>query len=236
MATLDDLLDTIFDRRQPPLRAELAAWLRDSRRFLAFVSAHQTKIRAKVKNAADEAAGQDVRAELATAALLLSEERFSLEYEKYAAAKQRGPDFTVTYRTHTPFNVEVRRLRAAEREAGDAPWQNKLMAVLADKVGQMPPSSVNLLWLVAPGELSQADLAAAVARLRQLAESKTEAYFTRRGYASAAAFLRQLRQLSAVVLAQPGQKTTWLNPIARHKAPSEIITAIQRLASLEGRE
>src|SRR5947207_9376737 len=102
---------------------------------------------------------KDLRAELETAALLLRDERFTLEYEKYAASRQRGPDFTVTFKTHTPFNVEVRRIRSVELDDGnnEAPT-GKLMAVLCDKVGQMPPSIINLLWLVAEREISQADL------------------------------------------------------------------------------
>ena len=57
----------------------------------------------------DEGGLKDLRAELETAVLLLRDERFTLEYEKYVATKQRGQDFTVTFKTHTPFNVEVRR-------------------------------------------------------------------------------------------------------------------------------
>src|SRR5262245_35261479 len=116
MTPLDDLLDEIFDGKEPALYAEFEGWVRGSRRFKAFVTSHRTKIRAKVKNARDESAMKDLRAELETAALLLGEERFTLEYEKYASSRQRGPDFTVTFKTHTPLNVEVRRLRSVELE------------------------------------------------------------------------------------------------------------------------
>ncbi len=230
MSARDDLLNHIFDGKMPPLRAEFDGWLRDSRRFRAFATTYRDKIRAKLKNARDDGGSQDVRAELETAALLLRDERFTLEYEKYAAAKQRGPDFTVTFKTHTPFNVEVRRIRSVELAGDDVDARTvKLMAVLCDKAGQMLPSIVNLLWLVAERDLAAADVTAAANALRQLAERKVELFFTQRGYESAAAFLRQYQQLSGIVLHQSGTLTVWLHPIARHKTPPDIVTAIQRL-------
>lgn len=240
MTVVDDLLGYIFDGQQPALYPEFEGWVRGSRRFREFAIHYQVKIRAKLRNVRDEDGMQDLHAELATAVLLLREERFTLEYEKYAASKQRGPDFTVTFRTHTLFNVEVRRIRAVEFEARDVEARSaKLMAVLCDKVGQMPPGIPNLLWLVAQSqqaenqavdrELSEADLARAAATLRQLAERKVEDYFTRRGFTSAAGFLKQYRQLSGIVLCPSGESMVWLNPLARHKAPPEIVMAIQRL-------
>ncbi len=242
MTALDDLLDEIFDGQQPAFYPEFAGWLRESRRFKAFAGTYRAKIRAKLKNARDEAGLKDVRAELETAALLLRDERFTLEYEKYAASKQRGPDFTVTFRTHTPFNVEVRRIRSAELGDGDDSDDGddgddedgearigKLMAVLCAKVGQMPPSIVNLLWLYGERELVEADLDGAALTLRQLAERKAEDFFTRRGFRDAADFLRQYRQLSGIVWRRAGGQAVWLNALARHKAPPEIVTALQRL-------
>ncbi|MFN8563951.1 MAG: hypothetical protein U0703_20565 [Anaerolineae bacterium] len=230
MPPLDDLIDDIFDGRQPALYAEFAGWARASRRFKAFATTYRGKIRAKLRNARDEAGLLDLRAELEAAALLLRDERFALEYEKHAASGGRSPDFTVTFRTNTPFNVEVRRVRSAELSDADAESRSgKLMAVLCDKVGQMPPGVVNLLWLTADGALDEADLSRAAVTLRQLAEGKAQDFFARRGFASAADFLKQYRQLSGVVLHQPGANVVWLNSLARHKAPPEIVTAIRRL-------
>ncbi len=230
--TLDDLLDDIFDGKNPTLYRDFEGWVRGSRRFKEFAMSYRSKIRAKVKNARDERGMMALRAELETAALLLREERFTLEYEKYIAAKQRGPDFTVTYKTHTPFNVEVRCIYSTELDDEDSEARRrKLVAVLCDKVGQMPPSIPNLLWLVAEREISEAELAHAEMTLRQLAERKVEDFFTRRGFKSAADFLRQYHRLSGIVLRQSGANVLWLNPLARHKAPSEIVMAIQRLES-----
>jgi hypothetical protein len=230
MTTIDDLLDTIFDGQKPALYPEFEGWVRDSRRFKAFATSYRSKIRAKLKNVRDDGGMLDLRAELETAVLLLREERFTLEYETYAASKQRGPDFTVTFKTHTPFNIEVRRIRSVEMDDEDTEARlAKLMAVLCDKVRQMPPSSVNLLWLVAEREIAEADLTRAVITLRQLAERKAEDFFTRRGFESAADFLKYYRQLSGIVLRQSGEQVLWLNSLARHKTPPEIVTAIQRL-------
>jgi len=236
VTALDDLLDDIFDGRRPPLYHDFAAWARGSRRFSAFAATYRAKIRAKLRNARDDGGLLGLRAELATAALLLCEERFSVEYERYTALKQRGPDFTVTFKTHTPFNVEVRRMRGAELDGGDSDAQRaKLMAVLIDKVGQMPPSIINLLWLSDDGALAEADIAHAATTLRQLAERKSDDLFARSDFDSAADFLRRYQRLSGVVLRQADACLLWLNPIARHPAPPELITTIRRLEMREER-
>lgn len=229
MSALDPLLDEIFDSHQTALSVEFEGWLRQSRRFQAFATVYRAKIRAKLRNARDDNSLQDVRAELAAAALLLREERFTLEYETYAAARQRGPDFTVTFKTHTRFNVEVRQLRSVELDDGDS--AARLMAVLLDKVGQMPPSIVNLLWLIADAPTTEADLIRATTTLRQLAERKSEEFFTRRGFDSAADYLSRYRRLSGVILPQSEELTIWLNPLARHPAPPDMVTVLRRLGA-----
>jgi hypothetical protein len=230
LSTLDDLLDELFDNRPATLRAEFAGWARGSRRFAAFAGHYRAKIRAKLRQAGDEDSRRDLRAELETAALLLRDERFTVEYEKYAAAKQRGPDFTVTFKTHTPFNVEVRRLRVMEWENDPAARATRLVFVLSDKVGQMPPSIINLLWLSVDGRLTQDEVTVAVTALRQQAERKDDAFFARRGFMGAADFQARFRRLSGIVTRQSSGNAVWLNPTARHKLLPEIATAIGRLS------
>jgi hypothetical protein len=233
MTALDDLLDDFFGGKKPALYPEFEGWVRDSRSFRAFATSYRSKIRSKLKNVRDDNGMQDLRAELETAALLLRDERFTLEYEKYAASKQRGPDFTVTFKTHTLFNVEVRRIRSVELDDEDAEAHTgKLIAVLCDKVGQMPPGVLNLLWLVAEREISEADLTRAAMALRQLAEHKADDFFRQRGLESAADFLKHYRQLSGIVLRQSGENVLWLNSLARHKTPPDIVTAIRRLGTI----
>jgi hypothetical protein len=229
MSALDDLLSSIFDNQKPAFYPEFEGWVRDSRRYRQFATTYSTKIRAKLKNARDEHGIKDLSAELQTASLLLREERFSLEYERYTALKQRGPDFTVTFRTHTPFNVEVRRIRSTEYDVDSTARVIKLMSVLCDKVGQMPPSIINLLWLTAEHELSEVDIFQATNTLLQLAERKNEDFFTRRGFKNAADFLRQYRHLSGIVLRQPSGNIVWSNSLARHKISPDIANIIRRL-------
>ncbi len=230
MTTLDNLLNDIFDGKQSAFYAEFEMWARESRRFRTFATYYRSKIRAKLKNVRDEAGLKDVRAELETAALLLREERFTLEYEKYAAVKQRGPDFTVTFKTHTLFNIEVRRFRSDELAGSDKEmYIAKLMAVLWDKVRQMPPSSTNMLWLIADYATAEDDLSQAALKLRQLAEQKQEDFFVRHGFKNAADFLKQYRLLSGVILHKANGNAVWLNTIARHSTSPEITRALQRL-------
>ncbi len=232
MSALDDLLGEIFDGTNPGFYAEFESWVRQSRRFRAFACSYRGKIRSKLKQAHDENTLRDLYAELATAARLLRDERFALEYETHIAARQRGPDFTVSFRINTRFNVEVRRLRSTEDAPADAEAQaHKLLAVLCDKVGQMPPGIVNLLWLVADREIAADSLTIAVNTLRQLAERKDDAFFVRRGFRHAADFLRQYQQLSGIVFCQAGTCAVWLNPLARHRVPPDIVTALRRLES-----
>ena len=251
MVALDDLLADCFARRHPVFEAEFAGWLRASRRLRAFVADNRTKICAKLKSTRDEAGLLDVRAELVAAASLLSDERFTVAYETYAAGKRGGPDFTVVFKTNTRCNVEVRRIRTIEAGAGSAPesatengTENgkengavavaKLAAVLCDKTRQMPPSSVNFLWLAADGGWAVKEVAAATALLRGRAERKDEVYFARHGFATSGAFLRQYGQMSGVVLWQGGAAALWLNPHARHKPRAELVAALQRLGADKG--
>lgn len=234
MTQISDLLDACFGSGEPALRAEFEGWVRNSRRFRAFAESYRSKIRAKVRSASDEEGVLDVRTELAAAARLVHEEKFAVAYEDYAAAKQRGPDFTVVYKTHTPFNVEVRRIRGVAEATKSGAREAKLLAVLCDKVGQMPPSCINLLWLAADGQYEANDVMAAVTTLREQAECKVDELFVRRGFTGASDFLRQYRRLSGIFLWQPPTHYLWVNPLARHKTPPGVVAALQRIGATTG--
>lgn len=230
MTALEDLLDHLFEGKPSELSTEVEGWLRGSRRFQTFVTTYRDKIRTKIKHAPADGGLIDLRAELATAEILLREERFTLAYETYTAARQRGPDFTVTFKTHTPFNVEVRRIRSRDLNDSDPEARiSKLMNVLCDKVGQMPPSVMNMLWLYGERALDTDDFTEATVRLRQLAERKQEDYFTRRGFQNAVDFLKCYRQLSGAVLWRGGLQHLWLNSLARHPLPADLVNGLRRL-------
>ncbi len=230
MSARDDLLEEIFDGKSPILYSDFEGWIRSSRRFKTFAQNYRGKIRSKLRHINDEGGMKDLHAELETAAVLLHEERFTLEYEKYAALKERGPDFTVTFKTHTPFNVEVRRMNRIELDGGKVDARvARLMAVMFDKVDQMRSGMINVLWLVSEGEISESDLTNALLILRQLAENKVEDLFIQLGFKSAVDFLQKYRRVSGIVLYQPDTYLLWQNSIARNKLPPELVNAIHRL-------
>lgn len=235
MSKIDDLLEYMFDGGRPALHEEMAQWMRESRRFRTFADDYRSKIRAKLRNAGSDERMDDVRAELIVAACLLRERQFVLAYEKYAALKQRGPDFTVTYKTHTPFNVEVRRMRGIVPDLADPPaLTRKLMAVLCEKVRQMPPSIINLLWLSSDADIPRGELTTAAKRLRQLNDDSSDEFLRRCGFRNLSDFHRHYTRLSAVILPRSGENVVWLNPVARHKPPPGIVLALRRLPAGDG--
>lgn len=233
MKRIDDLLAYSFETPTHPLYTQVASHLRASRAFLQFAETYRDKIRKKLRllNAGENAL--NLGAELATAYALLQEPRFSLEYEKYT--KQRGPDFTVTYRTHTPFNVEVTRIRSTEAGPPAVPDSlalDKFMKVICEKVGQMPSGVMNvLLMVIETPEMTNDDLGQATRRLKQMADQKAETYFRERGFQDAADFLGQYRNLSAIVLHRPVEPPNllWHNAIARHPLLKDLHPILQRL-------
>ncbi|HEX6800729.1 MAG TPA: hypothetical protein VF116_23655 [Ktedonobacterales bacterium] len=212
------------------LREACARWAAVSPRFRSFLAEHATKIARKLRTAEGIEGRRDVLLELYAAHRLLLERSITLEYERYAADKTRGPDFTATFKTHTPFNVEVRRLRGAT--GGDF---GRWASVIGDKLRQMPPSIANVLLVGCDANLALAlDVAEAMARLRALAERRDDEFFARRGFAAAKDYLRQLQRLSAIVLiagwegALAGTASLWPNAQARHPLPHDLSQALAR--------
>ncbi|MBI5670625.1 MAG: hypothetical protein HZC41_21750 [Chloroflexi bacterium] len=227
MLSLDDLLNSIFEQSASTLRPEFEAWVRESKAFRAFAETYQGKIRKKIRTAPGEDGLKDVRLELETARCLLSDKRFTLQYEPLAAGKTCGPDFAVTFRS-APFHLEVTRLRPVGEQTGEGNI-TRLTETLGDKTGQMPAGAVNVLFIAAEMPVTAADLAAAGKRLKTLADTKQEQFFIRHGYDDAADFLRQYRHLSAVLVRCPPDHPHWLNSLARHPLPKDLLLALQKL-------
>ncbi|MCW5873708.1 MAG: hypothetical protein KIS88_03580 [Anaerolineales bacterium] len=220
MSVIDTLLAEIFATRKPAFYGEFAEWLRGSRRFREFAHAYRNKIRAKLTNAKHAGSLDDLRAELHSAALLCGEQRFAVEYEHYAAAKQRGPDLTVLFKGHTTFNVEVRRVQAGS---------SYLEQVMAKKVKQLPAGVINVLWLAADGELAESRVHAAAATLLQHTQQKDDGYFAAMGYERASSFLKQYARLSTVLVWQ-AEPLLITNSMTRHTLPSDLQSALRRLS------
>lgn len=219
--TDSELLWTIFGGELHPLREACAAWIATSRPFRAFLEENSGKIRKKARQASNLESLRDVQLEMDAAYHLLADRRVALAYERYLADKLRGPDFTVTFKGHVVFNVEVRRLRAPIR-AG------KLDDVICEKLRQMPSSAVNVLLVGVDTSLSsELDSTATMKRLIQRAEAKHDAFFIERGYRDARDFLRAFQRLSGQLVRANWYDTTppdpvlWLNPLARHPLPAE---------------
>lgn len=216
---VDELVQQIFEGQNAALSSPFKEWAASSRRFRAFAEEHASKIRKKARTAADADQLLDLRCELETAYLLLQNRQFEVAYEKLATGGGRAPDFSVMFRTHTPFNVEVTRPRL------DVEMTGKLMESICDKVGQMPGGMVNIAVIYAPGAHGD-QLAEAAASLRALAERKVEDYFTRRGFPDARAFIRQFQNLSAVVL-KAGVTFIWTNSLAKKPVPDDLLKALR---------
>src|SRR5512140_1336203 len=77
----DSLLLSLFDGKPHPLAPLLVDWLGTSRRFAAFVSANETKIRKKLRSTREPESLRDLQLELETAYLLLQERSLSVAYE-----------------------------------------------------------------------------------------------------------------------------------------------------------
>ncbi len=220
--TDDELLASVFGDETHALREACAGWIASSRLFREFLEANAGKIRKKARQAGDAESLRDIQLELDTAYRLLAERRVALAYERYLSDKTRGPDFTVTFKGHVVFNVEVRRLRAPV-PAG------KLGEVIAEKLHQMPPSASNVLLVgVDAGATVELDPATTMKRLILRAEAKQDDYFIQRGWRDARDFLRALQRLSGVMVrstwddASSAGSALWLNPQARHPLPPDV--------------
>ena len=166
-----------------------------------------------------------------------------MEYEKYGVGKQRGPDFSVTYKTHIRFDVEVARLRGGQGGAqaghvGAASEAGKLVNTLCAKLAQIPPGMINVLVLaVDDGAYSGEDastgtgeaLASALRLLQERAERKDDEFFARRGFLGARDFHKHYSRLSAIRLIAPdAPPVLWLQPQARHPLPPDLANILRR--------
>jgi hypothetical protein len=201
---------------------ELGAWLAASPRFAAFAQAHRDKIRKKLRGATDDAARLDVKAELRVAQRLLADRRIELAFEPGGSARG-GPDFRVTFRSHTAFNLEVTHPRAVPDSAA-------LAKIVLAKLRQLPPGTPNVLLIAVDTPPSgSGDVADAVRRLRSHAEAGDAATLTRGGFASPREFFQRYLRLGGVITwcetADNAGAVAWTNPSARMTVPDGALRA-----------
>ena len=130
----EELIAYIFEGSTHRLAGEFRSWVDLSAPFKAFAWKYRDKIRKKVRGTkCDDEDLKDLRYELETAYTILKDCSFvDLEYER-CGTRKRGPDFTVTYRTGTRFNVEVKRIRPAINQGCFDEWianlRNQICAI-----------------------------------------------------------------------------------------------------------
>lgn len=207
-----------------PLVAPSQTWAVESPRFAVFLDTYQGKIGKKLRGIYDDGGYLDLLAELDVAHRLLAERSFTLVYEPYLAQHQRGPDFGVTFKTHTTFNVEVRHLRPSPADADP-----RLAAVLADKLRQLPASMPNVLALSgATGVTAPEHIQAALHVLAEPAQRRDDAACRQRGFADARDLLRRMERLSAVAVLTPSPPILYEYPRARHALSADLRKALAR--------
>src|SRR5438445_1835634 len=228
---LDDLIAYLFGEDHSPLVAQVGPWLVASPRFRAFAEIYRDKIRKKARGPRDDEGRRDLAFELAIASRLLAERRFAVEYESYGVGK-RAPDFRVTFRSNLRFNVEVRRLRWSAPTAGAPLDPARVVRAVSDKLGQLPPAMINMLFLGADGPLPAADvLEPAMRSLQERAAGKDEMFFERRGFTGTRDFQRHYQRLSGAVWLAGDKGATpslWRNPQARHPLPADLARALSQ--------
>ncbi|MEZ4831242.1 MAG: hypothetical protein R2873_04420 [Caldilineaceae bacterium] len=116
LAATHQLLDSLWDGQPTPLSIPLTDWVTRSKSFFSFAQTNQGKIRKKIRICRTLEETYNLYCELRTAYLLLQEPKFALAYEPAVKEKGRSADFAVTFRTHTPFHVEVTRLTVSQLE------------------------------------------------------------------------------------------------------------------------
>lgn len=227
---IDELTQGICGTGDHPLVPVLRRWCEDSRPVLAFFEAHASKIRKKARLAVSTNELADLLAELAVAALLARDRRFTVLYEPQRTAGVRSPDFGVTFKTNVTLNVEVTRLRHPESGGLDpAETAFRLARMLCDKIGQCPPGAVNVLAVVLPAGTARDGLVpTAVRLLERVAQGEVASPSPELRPESVRAFLRGRGRLSAVALCsltedwEASAVRVWPNPGAKHPLPAEI--------------
>jgi hypothetical protein len=210
----EELVAALFGDATGEASLRCRAWMEREPRFAAFLEQFREKIRKKARYASGAEGLRDLLAELAVAYTLARERRFVVAYETYAAEKARGPDFTVTYKAHIPFNVEVKRLRP-----NSAALEPRLTDAICEKLRQMPPSTMNVLVVVTQQALEADAIATLLRELVARVERGDQALLARYGYAATRDFFAGFRRLSALVVrdeADGDGAALWRNGQARH--------------------
>jgi hypothetical protein len=223
-----------------PLALEMAEWMGTSKRFRVFAETYRDKIRKKVRTIHDPEGLRDLQCELAVAYHLSQEPRFSVQYELRSAGQQRAPDFTILFKEHLPFHLEVTRLHTKSRDTSSVQSGEdaRLVNTLCEKLGQMQPGAINVLAVMTEDQpYEEADVVATTRSLLMRATNKDEAYFAWHGFGDSRDFLHQYQRLSGMLLIAGWQRgaephtLVWINNQARNPIPGALLTSLRRMMS-----
>jgi hypothetical protein len=226
----DDLLTYLFDGQPHLLLQPMAMWLASSRRFAAFVTIFQDKIRKKLRTTQDQENLFDLQLELETAYLLLQERSLSLVYEPELSKRIRSPDYAVAFTTSLTFMLEVTRVQMDPKNTMDA----RLADTISSKLGQLLPQRTNILLVgVEAADPTANDVRTAMLSIQQRAERNDSTFLQRYGFRDRADFFRHYQCLSEILVRGPHFEVTksivtWINPQAKHPLPSKVRTALYR--------
>ncbi|HUI87864.1 MAG TPA: hypothetical protein VLX61_03980 [Anaerolineales bacterium] len=224
----DDLLTYLFDGQPHLLFQPMARWLASSRRFTAFVTDFQNKIRKKLRTTQDQESLLDLQLELETAYYLLQERSLSVVYEPELSRGIRSPDFAVTFTTSLTFMLEVTRVQADPQNA----WNARLADTVSAKLGQLLPQCSNIV-LIGTEVADSSELRAAMLGLQQRAERNDLTFLQRHGFRDRADFFHHYQRLSEILVrGLPFDVTKaiipWINPQAKYPLPGKVRTALHR--------
>ena len=229
-----DLIAYVFEQQTHSLSVTLLQWMEASSRFTGFVDTYRDKIRKKVRLTLEPQSALDLSSELEVAYCLLNDRRLAVDYEPYASAKTRGPDFAVTYRTNLVFNVEVVRIRAEESEANGLALARKeehFLRILLDKLGQMQPGMPNLLVIHTREDLARSlNLGKLMQWIKSRAEVKDPSFYAISRYPRPGDFIKEFHRLSAILL-WVGNTPAWVNKQARPILPENVLRLVSSLKS-----
>jgi hypothetical protein len=152
---------------------------------------------------------------------LLGDRRIDLAFEAYGS-RAAGPDFTVTFRGVTRFNVEVTRRRGA----ADGP---AIVDTAVTKLRQLPPSIANVLVVAVDRPVPLDEIAAAMRTLRARVDARDPETLARTGAATPRDFYDRFLRLNAVVAWAEGAEdrpAAWQDRSARVTLEPRAVTAV----------
>jgi hypothetical protein len=142
--TSDELVAYVMGCKRLPFCRGLRDWFMKCPRFADFIYGCKDKARKKILEARTRDELNDLMSELKLAFLLLTDDRFEVDYETFGAGKEAAPDFTVTFGDETVFHVEVKRIREAELTVRF----ERLIGEIEKKVREVPS---RLVFAIEPG-------------------------------------------------------------------------------------